>query len=149
MLINLHNLNEVRKEIQKSLKLDPKEEIIVKAQDEDFNTKVLEIKGVNVLLAPEIHNRKDYMKQRDSGLNEYLCKLAKKNNIKIEIDIDSLQKLQKKDKARALARIKQNIELCKRTKTQIILWSENRFSKLDSLSFFKTLGGTTEQGKKV
>jgi RNase P/RNase MRP subunit p30 len=147
MIINKNNLNEVRKIIQKILKENSKEEIIVKAQDEDFNTKVLEIKGVGVLLSPEAHNRKDYMKQRDSGLNEYLCRLAKKNNIKIGIDLDYLKSLSKKDKGIVLGRIKQNIDLCKRTGTQIVLFPEERYHKVDVISFFTTMGGSTGMGK--
>ena len=53
----------------------------------------------------------------------------------------------KKDKAKTLARIIQNIALCKRTKTQIILWPEDKYSKLDMLSFITTLKGSTNQAK--
>ena len=101
-------------------------------------------------MAPEIHdtfNRKDKLKQRDSGLNEFLCKLAAKNNIKIAISIPELQALSPKQKAKTLARIIQNIKLCRRTKTSIILWPEDKYNKLDVLSFITTLKGSTEQGK--
>lgn len=145
MIISTPNLNEARKQIQLAKKNN--EKIIVKAQDEDFNTKILEIPGVNILLSPEIHNRKDYLKQRDSGLNEHLCKLAKKNNIKIAIDFENLTKLSKKDKGIIISRIIQNISLCKRTKTNIILWPENKYSNLDTQAFFKSLKGSTDMGK--
>lgn len=148
MILQSQNLNEIRKQIEKIKKQNPDELIIVRAGDEEFNRKLLEIKGVNVLLAPELHNRKDRMKQRDSGLNEFLCKLAKKNNIKIAMDIGSLKKLDKKEKAKVLARIKQNIILCKRTKTEIILFPREKYSYLDTLSFVKALGGSTEQARK-
>lgn len=78
MIISTENLTEIRNQIQKIKKTNPKEIIIVKARDEEFNRKVLEIKGVNILLSPEMHKGKDKLKQRDSGLNEFLCKLAKK-----------------------------------------------------------------------
>lgn len=145
MIINTTNLNEVRKQIQKLKKEN--QSIIVKAQDEEFNKKVLEIQGVNVLLSPELHDRKEPLKQRDSGLNEHLCRLAKENNVKIAIDMNSLQKLDKKEKARALARIMQNIQLCKRTKTQIILFSKDEYKKQDIMAFITTLKGSTEMGK--
>ena len=83
MILQTPNLNEIRKQIQKVKKENPKEQIIVRAGDDEFNRKVLETKEVDILLAPESHNRKDFMKQRDSGLNEFLAKLAKKNNITI------------------------------------------------------------------
>ena len=148
MIIQTKNTNEIRNQIQKSKKANPDEIIIIKAQDEEFNRKMLEIKGVNILLGPEIHQRKDKMKQRDSGLNEFLCKLAAKNNIKIAINIEELQKIKdKKQKAKALARIIQNIKLCKRTKTNIILWPENKYKSQDIMAFITTLKGSTEQGK--
>ena len=102
---------------------------------------------MNVLLSPELHDRKEPLKQRDSGLNEHLCKLAKENNVKIAIDIDSLQKLDKKEKARVLARVMQNIQLCKRTKTPIVFLPENKYSKLDIIAFITTLKGSTEMIK--
>ena len=138
-------MQEIRNQIQKAKKSNPDESIIVKAGDEEFNRKILEIKGVNILLAPELHDRKDKIKQRDSGLNEFLCKLAAKNNIKIAIDIESLQRLDKKQKAKTLARIMQNIMLCKKEKTQMILWPEDKYNKLDILSFITTLKGSTQQ----
>ena len=150
MLISTTNLQEIKNQIQKAKKANPEEIIIIKAGDEEFNRKVLEIKGVNIILGPEIHNtnnRKDKMKQRDSGLNEFLCKLAAKNNIKIAIDVQEITSLPIIQKAKALARVIQNIKLCKRTKTQIILWPENKYKKQDIISFITTLKGSTEQAK--
>ena len=147
MTINTTNLNEARKQIQK-LKKENKP-VIVRAQDEEFNRKVLEILGVDILLSPEIHNRKDKLKQRDSGLNEHLCRLAKENNVKIAIDISELQKLDKKEKAKALARIMQNIMLSKKTNAKIILYPENKYKKQDVLSFFLSLKGSTQMAKSA
>lgn len=156
MIIQTPNLNEVRKQIQKLRKQiqklrkeNPNEKIIVKAQDEEFNRKIVEDKNVNILLSPEIHFRKDRLKQRDSGLNEVLCKLAAKNNIKIAIDLSEIMKLPKKEKAIILSRIIQNIKLCKRTKAQIILYPKNKYKKQDILSFFQTLKASSEQAKKA
>ncbi len=149
MIINTPNLNEIKSQIQKLKKVNPDETIIIKAGDEEFNRKVLEIKGVNILLSPELHEAHDKLKQRDSGLNEFLCKLAAKNNITIAIDIQSLQKQDKKQKAKTLARIIQNIKLCKRTKTKIILWPENKYNRLDVMSFITVLKGSTEQGRNA
>jgi len=140
-IINTLNINEARKQIQK-LKKENKE-VIVRAQEPEFNRKILEIKDVNVLLSREIHNRKDKLKQRDSGLNEVLCKLAAKNNIKIGINIEEIKKLEKKQKAIVLARIMQNIMLCKRTKTQIVFIPA--LKKQEALSFMQSLGASTQQ----
>ena len=143
--ISTNNLNQARKLIQKIRKENPNEEIAVRAQDDEFNRKILENKEVNVLLNPHIHSRKDRLKQRDSGLNEILCKIAAKNNIKIGIDLNELTKLKKKEKAIAISRIMQNIKLCKRTQTKIIFTPKQ--SKQEVISFFLTLKASTSQAR--
>lgn len=143
-IINTANINEVRKQIQK-LKKEGKQ-IIVKAQDDEFNRKILEMQGIDILLSPEIHARKDKLKQRDSGLNEILCKLARKNNIKIGINLEEISKLQKKEKAKILSRIMQNISLCKRTGTEIVIYPK-KYKKQDIIAFFLTLKSSTQLAK--
>jgi len=147
MIIESQDINEARKIIQNTKKNSPEEEIIVRAQDEEFNRKILEMKNVDVLLSPEIHNRKDSLKQRDSGLNEVLCNIAAKNKIKIGIDIEEIIKRQGKEKAIILARIMQNIKLCRREKCEIVLMG--KYDKRAGFSFLLTMGASTEQAKKA
>jgi len=147
MAINTPNLNQVRKQIQELKK--QKKQVIIQAQDDAFNRKILENPDIDILLSPESHNKKDYMKQRDSGLNEILCKLAKKNNIKIGINLQQLKSLPAKQKSIILARIKQNIQLCKRTKTKIIIIDKEKFTKQEIMSFMQTLGASTSQAKQA
>jgi RNase P/RNase MRP subunit p30 len=147
-IINTDDLNFARKKIleqKKDIGNSDNKIIIIKAKDEEFNRKILEISDVNVLLSPENHQRKDKLKQKDSGLNEYLCKLAKKNNIKIAIDLENLKNADKKQKAILLSRIIQNIKLCKRTKTEIVFFPIKNYNKLDLISFIFTLNGLPRQ----
>jgi RNase P/RNase MRP subunit p30 len=144
-MINTQDIDEARKQIQKLKK--EKKQIIVLAQTPEFNRKIIENKDVDILLDPHLHNRKDKLKQKDSGLNEILCKIAKKNNIKIGIKLSEIKKAKGKDKSILLARIKQNIALCKRTKTDIILIG--KYDKKDAFSFLLTLGASTNQAKKA
>lgn len=146
MIIQTKNLNEVRKAIQKLKKEKSKKQITVLAQSPEFNRKIVEMPDVNVLLSPELHERKDKLKERDSGLNEILCRLAAKNNVKIGIDINKIKKLNDKDKAKVLSRIMQNIMLCKKTKCDLIL--VGNYDKKDAFSLLLTLGASTKQAKK-
>jgi len=148
-IIDNKNINEVRKEIKKIKKENKEEKVMVRAQDEYFNRKILEMKDVDVLVSPEIHSRKDFLKQRDSGLNEYMCKLASKNNIIIGIDIERIKRMEKKEKAKIISRIKQNISLCKKTNTIMTFVSERKYFKQEIISFFIVLKGSTEQAKKA
>src|SRR3989344_9183387 len=105
MLINTQNINEAKRKIKEAMQ--KKERAIVVGQNEDFNRKILEIKGVDTLILGD-SLEKDYMKQRNSGLNEILCKIATKNSIKIGINLSFVSK-NKKELAINLARLIQNI----------------------------------------
>jgi ribonuclease P/MRP protein subunit RPP1 len=144
-MINTKSIEEARKQIQKLKK--QKKKVIVSAQDSEFNRKIVEMPDVDVLLSPEIHERTDKLKQRDSGLNEILCRLAAKNNVKIGVDINKIKKLTDKEKAKALSRISQNIMLCRKTKCSLILVGS--YDKKDAFSFLLTLGASTSQAKKA
>jgi len=144
-MINSSSLNEVRKQIQKLKKQEKK--VIILAQSSEFNRKIVEMKDVDILMSPELHNRKDKMKQRDSGLNEILCKIARKNNIKIGINLEEIKKLKDKEKAIVLSRIKQNIMLCKKAGTDLVIAGD--YDKKDAFSFLLTLGASTKQAKKA
>jgi len=142
-MINTKNINEARKQIQKLKK--EKKKIIVQAQESEFNRKIIENKDVDIFLDPHIHKRKSPLKQKDSGLNEILCKIAKKNNIKIGLTLSKIKS--SKNKSIVLARVMQNIRLCKKTGTEIILLG--RYDKKDAFSFLLSLGCSTSQAKKA
>lgn len=147
MIINTPSIDEARKLIEKLNRgKGKKEEIIVKAKDEEFNRKILENKDVNVLLSPELTG-KDKLKQRGSGLNEVLCRIASKNKVKIGINIKDLTNATEKDKATLVSRIIQNIKLCKKAGTEIKLFGD--YNKKDAFSFLLTLGASTKQAKQA
>ena len=100
-------------------------------------------------MSPEIHNRKEKLKERDSGLNEILCRIAAKNNIKIGIDVEEIKKAQGKELAVLLARIMQNIMLCKKTGAEIKIINCKEKDKREAFSLLLTLGASTSQAKKA
>ncbi|MEN9625713.1 MAG: hypothetical protein RL557_41 [archaeon] len=141
------NLNQARKQIEQLKKAG--KEIIVQAQDPEFNRAILEIPEVDVLVSPELHNRKDKLKERDSGLNEVLCKIAKKNNIKIGIDLEKIKSLPKKEKAQAISRLQQNILLCKKTGCELTIFPQKKYAKQKIMEFLISLGSSTQIAKKA
>ena len=90
LMINTKDINEARKEIQKLVRAG--EKIVVYAQDDDFNRKIFEIKNVDMVVGLEIGGR-DRLKQRGSGMNEVIAKLAKSNDIEIGIDLSKIKEL--------------------------------------------------------
>lgn len=130
------NLNEIRKQAEKLAKQG--EKVIVLGRDIDFNRKVLEMKRVNVLVLQHKIG-KDKLKQRDSGLNEILCNIAKKNSISLGIDFSELLTEDKKEKGKILGRLIQNLKLMKRAGNKIEILNKPE-DKKSLQAFFVVLG---------
>ena len=141
-MISTTNLNEARKQADK-LRKEAKP-IVILPQDDEFNRKVLEIKGASMLVINENLNQKDYMKQRNSGLNEVLAKICADKNIAVGIQIEEIAKKSDVEKALALARLRQNIMLCKKSGTKLVFIAENK-DKLALQSIMLALGASTKQ----
>ena len=105
------------KEITKSAK-----KIIFTSNDDELNRKILEKEPIDILLINQ-SNKRDFQKQRNSGFNQVLAKIAKKNKITIGIDLDEI--LESKSKKEILARTKQNIKLCNKNKLKMKFISQN------------------------
>ncbi|MBU1136480.1 MAG: hypothetical protein ABIG37_00575 [Nanoarchaeota archaeon] len=120
-------------------------EKIIQGKDISFNRLVLENKKPNVLVLSH-ENKKDRLKQRDSGLNQVLCKIAKANNTTFAIDFNEIkQEKDKKTKAEILSRIIQNIKLIKKYKNKFKLI--NCKDKHNAKSFLINLGLPTSMIK--
>lgn len=125
-MINTTNLKEAQKLIEKYKKEG--KEVTVKAQDIDFNREILENKKVNMLVLNHKLG-KDKLKERNSGLNHILCKIARENNITLAVNLEELNTENKKEKAEILARIIQNIKLIKKYKNKLkILNSQDDYN---------------------
>lgn len=115
-------------------------EIVFSSYDDEMNRKVLEKLPIQILLI-NLENRKDYKKQRDSGFNQVMAKLAKKNNVLIGINLDEL--LKSKQKEKIIARILQNVQLCKKNKLRMIFISEKEQDVYNLNSLGLSLGMPT------
>ena len=120
---------------------------ITQGKDIAFNRKTLESKKTEMLV---LNHRmgKDKLKQRDSGLNQVLCKIAKDNRIILAIDLNELVKEKdKKTKAVILARMLQNIKLIKKFKNKFLLL--NQGNKQQAFSFLISLGMPTDMAREA
>ena len=136
-MIVSNDLMKVRNEIKRLISKN--EMVIVKAGDDLFNRKLFENKDIDLVVGLEF-GRRDRLKQRDSGLNEVLVKLAKKNGIKIGIDVGRIAGLDRLEKAKVLSRVRQNVKLCKRVGVEIVMWPERVVEKRDFDGLIKVLG---------
>jgi len=123
------------------------EQGIVQGKDISFNRKVLESKKTEMLILSHT-DKKDRLKQRDSGLNQVLCRIAKDNNITLTIDLKELtEEKDKKERGKILARILQNIKLIKKFKNKFKLL--NPWNRSQAFSFLLSLGLPTNMAKEA
>ena len=140
-----NNFEKARKAINQS-----KEKIIIfSGNNDELNRKVLEKLKINILLLNQ-SKRKDFQKQRNSGFNHVLAKIAKKNNVIIGIDLDEIIEAKSKNKSDILARIKQNIKLCNKNKLKMkFIFQENKRNIYDLKSLGLVLGMPTWMVKNL
>lgn len=141
-MINTSNFEQAKNLMKKAEK-----PIIVKAQNDEFNRKILEYGHFNILLSPEAGLRKRSIKNIDSGFNEVLANIAAKNNISIGLDMEELSNLPSEQKAKRLERIIQNIKICRKARAKITLLGYK--DKKNALAFLISLGASTQQAKQA
>lgn len=141
-MITTENLEQAKRLIRKE-----EHPIIIKAQDEQFNRKILEYGHFDVLLGLELQPQKSSLRQLNSGFNEVLAKIAKANSISLGIDLDAIRKLNKTQQAEVLSRIRQNIFLCRKAGLNLAFYKKE--DKLAILSFMLALGASTNQASQT
>ncbi len=133
LIIREKDFTKAREKIKKS-----KSPIIFSSDDDELNRKILEKEKIDFLLLNQTE-RKDKLKQRNSGFNHVLAKIAKKQNVAIGINLDEIIESTGKNKAEILARIKQNIKLCNKAKLKMKFIANNEKNKRE-IKDLKSLG---------
>jgi RNase P/RNase MRP subunit p30 len=138
MIIREPNLEKAKQLIRKA---EPP--IVVRSLSDEFSRKVLEYGKFQILLLPG--GKRDKLKRLDSGLNYVMARIAARNNVAIGVDLKTISLLPKKQKAIELARLKQNIKLCRKAKCKILLL--NSKDDKDANSLLQSLGASSQQTK--
>jgi len=145
ILIQENNFEKARKLIKEN----SGKKIIFSSNDDELNRKILEKEKIDVLLLNQ-SGKRDFHRQRDSGFNHILAKLAKKKNIAIGINLDELINSTEKEKSAILARIKQNVKICNKNKLKMKFISKNnKRDILDLKSLGLVLGMPTNMIKEL
>ncbi|MEK6847140.1 MAG: hypothetical protein AABY16_03165 [Nanoarchaeota archaeon] len=141
MIIQTTNLEKAKREIKIA-----QAPIVIQAQNEEFNRKILEHGNFQILLSPEATAGKNKIRQTDSGLNHVLAKIAARNKVAIGIDLREISKLEKKEKADRLAKIRQNIKICRKAKTKLAV---SGATNQEAGNLLQSLGASTQQIKEA
>ena len=145
-IIEETNLDKLRKRINQAKGL-----IIVRGINDNVNRAALENKRVKILLSPEYGRKNDSLHFRNSGLNQVLCKLAKKNNIAIGFNLSDILNNDKLTKINILGKMMQNVRFCRKYKVRMIVGSfakdKYELRSIDSLKAFASCIGM--DGKEI
>ncbi|HLC77630.1 MAG TPA: RNase P subunit p30 family protein [Candidatus Nanoarchaeia archaeon] len=114
IIIKSENFEKARAEIKKN----KDKTIVFTSNDDELNRKILEKEKIDVFLI-SLSGRKDWQKQRNSGLDNVMAKEASKKGVIIAINLDELINAGEKEKEIILARIRQNVELCNKHKLKM------------------------------
>lgn len=145
VVIQENNFDRARKLIQEN----SGKRIIFSSEDEETGRKVLEKENIEIFLLNQA-GRKDYQKQRNSGFNHVMAKLAKKKGVVIGINLDELIKASEKEKSEIIARIRQNVKICSKNKLKMKFIYKNQKRNLhDLVALGLTLGMPTWMTKDL
>lgn len=90
--------------------------LLVHGGDLAINRKAVETPEVDVLAHPEFG-------RTDSGMNDVLLRLARKNNVAVEINFREILNASKATRAKIMKNISQNIRIARKVKAPIIVCS--------------------------
>ena len=141
-MIETQNIEEAKKLIKKE-----KKPILIRAQNDEFNRKILEYGKFDALVSVELEKKKKRLRQVDSGFNHVLAAIAAKNNIALGINLEEIRKLEKKEKAEIVSRIIQNVKICRKAGVKIVLLDAK--DKRNAFSFLISLGASTKHAKEA
>jgi RNase P/RNase MRP subunit p30 len=128
---------------RKLIKENQSKEIIFSSENEETLRKVLEKEKISILLLNQAGKR-DFHKQRSSGFNQVLAKIAKKKEVIIGINLDEILNSNEKEKASIIARTRQNVRLCSKNKLKMKFISKTqKKDDIDLKSFGLVLGMPT------
>jgi len=138
IIIQETNFNKIQSQIKEAQ--IQKKQIIFSSDDDELNRKVLEKLPIQILFI-NLAKRKDFQKQRNSGFNQVLAKIAKKKNVIIGINLKEI--LKAKEKEKILSRVEQNIKLCNKNKLKMKFIIEKQGDNYDLKALGLVLGMPT------
>lgn len=142
VIVSADNFDKFRKECRVLREKERRKLVGFTTTDDELARKILEKEKVDIYM-PMLFYRKDRQKQRESGLDHVMARLAKKNDVAIGVNLREILTANKKDKAEILARISQNVKLCNKNKLKMVFIDSGEKDALDLKSLGSVLGMPT------
>ena len=133
-IVNQKNINKA---------LNQSKLLVAKSSDKDRF--FIESRKIKLIYGFEEIQKRDYLRQRASGLNHTICELCRENNIAVGMPYSFLFNKNPTISSLIMGRMMQNIKLCQKYKVKTVIgsFSEKPFdmrSQHDIISFFSILG---------
>lgn len=119
LIFRVNSYEDAKKKIEDAKEKNPGKFIGFTSSDDELNRKIIEKLKVDIFM-PNLLGRKDWQKQRNSGLDNVMAREASKKAIFIGINLGEVFEAERLKKADILARVRQNIELCKKNKVKML-----------------------------
>lgn len=87
--------------------------------DDAFNRRAIETLKIDYLISVEGKTGRGNLKQRDSGLNHVVAKLAKEKGVVIIVDVSLIRKIGVEEKVALIERIIQKVKICRKAGCEI------------------------------
>ena len=128
------------------------EKEIVIAQAGEQNRPVFESRYIDIIYGLECVSKKDFIHHKASGMNQVLGKFAQKNKIAIAFSFSMLLKSKGVKRAAIMARISQNIRICRKYNLHMITasFAKDPYSMRaprDMMALMEDLGMTGSEAK--
>lgn len=133
VIIPVETFEEARKKLSDAKTKYQNRVIGFTSSNDELNRKILEKLDFGLFM-PILFYRKDWQKQRNSGFDSVMAKVAKSKNMIIGIHLSEIKNHKEEKKAEILARVTQNVKICNKNKLKM------RFIGGDDLYDLKALG---------
>lgn len=143
------NRNEIQKNAQKSMNYA---DIIFACGSFDINREFAEVWGIDVLAHPEAQVQKDFMDQKNSGIDHIIANLLFEHKTAVEINFSNILNTYGLVRAQVMGRMSQNIKLARKYNCLSILASDasdmwGMRAPREFIAVGKTLGMTEHEAK--
>ncbi len=124
--------------------------IALVGEDDAFNRRAIESLKIDYLVSPETLTKFDNLKQRDSGLNHVIARIAKEKGILIIVNFRDIASLKGREKSERIARVMQNVKICRKVGCGIRIGSfasnkKNIVDELGRKAFGTTVGMSSNE----
>lgn len=144
----------VSKNIQQEARKLRSKEVVIAKGDDKLNRLASDCWEIDLIGSPETHTDKDFMHQMNSGIDYVIARACSEKDITIEFNFGNVLNSHGRNRSKILARMAQNVRICRGTKTGMIITSGSKEkyglrAPRDLMAFGLVLGMTLTEAQEA